>query len=139
MASAPQRKPSIDTCNACGKLFPRTTMRLCGACRIVEDHRFELVRDYLHEHDGGPLMEIAAMTGVSVGDVRRFVDRGRLTLVELGSAGCTCDDSGVRCRYCRGKLSLEFRELEESMRAEGGDDDLERTSYVRRIRRLGTD
>jgi hypothetical protein len=148
----PAPKPTIDTCNACGKLFPRTSMRLCSQCVHVPEHRFALVRDYLVENDGAPVAEIARATGVSSSDVRRFTEGGRLVEVTSGLDHCTCGGVGERCRHCRAKLSSSFRRVEQEMRAElaergldgrGGasgrpaHDDGGRTSYVRRIRRLG--
>ena len=146
----PEPKPTIDTCNACGKLFPRAAMRLCTQCALVEENRFQLVRDYLVEHDGAALGEIARETGVSSSDVRRFTDGGRLVEITTGLEACTCGGVGERCRFCRSRLSNSFRKMEQSMRAEhaerdqhGGDDrrgagnDHGRTSYVKRIRRLG--
>ncbi len=75
--------------------------------------------------------------------MRRFTDGGRLVEVTGGMDHCTCNGTvGERCRYCRARLSNSFRKMEETMRAEssdrdGGTDEHGRTSYVRRIRRLG--
>jgi hypothetical protein len=150
--AVPAPKPSIDTCNACGKLFPRTAVRLCTQCVLVEENRFKLVRDYLVDNDGAPLAEIARETGVSTADVRRFTDGGRLVEITSGMDSCTCGGVGTRCRYCRSKLTNSFRQLEETMKREHSDrgddprhgrgmarDDADggRTSYVRRIRRIG--
>ena len=119
-------------------------MRLCTQCSLVEQNRFTLVRDYLIDHDGAPMAEIARETGVSTADVRRFCDGGRLIEVTSGMESCTCGGVGERCRYCRSRLSSSFRELEQSMRSEYGDgsgaaadDDTGRAHYVRRIRRVG--
>lgn len=136
----PAPKPTIDTCNACGKLFPRTSMRLCTQCSLVEQNRFALVRDYLVDHDGAPMAEIARETGVPTADVRRFCDGGRLIEVTSGMDSCTCGGVGERCRYCRSRLSNSFRQLEQTMRSEHAgdrDDEPGRAHYVRRIRRVG--
>lgn len=141
----PAHKPSIDTCNACGKLFPRTSVRLCAQCSIVEENRFELVRGYLIDNDGAPLGEVARETGVSMGDVRRFADGGRLIEITSGMNHCTCGGVGDRCRFCRAQLSNSFREMEATMRREQADPPARdrpssgdgRTRYVRRRRRLG--
>lgn len=134
----PAPKPSIDTCNACGKLFPRVTMRLCTQCAVIEQNRFALVRDYLLENDGAPMGEIARETGVSTSDVRSFCDGGRLIEVTAGLDSCSCQGVGERCRYCRSRLGNSLREMEQSMRSEHTKrDEPGRTSYVRRIRRLG--
>lgn len=137
----PAPKPSIDTCNACGKLFPRIAVRLCGQCAGVEENRFRLVRDYLLDNDGAPLGEVARETGVALSDVRRFSEGGRLIEISSGLEGCTCAGVGERCRACRQRLSGSFRQLEQDMRRDSdgteSPDGLGRTSYVRRIRRLG--
>lgn len=154
--AAPAHKPSIDTCNACGKLFPRVSMRLCTQCSLVEENRFQLVREYLVENDGAALGEIARETGVSSSDVRRFTEGGRLIEITSGMSQCTCGGVGERCRYCRSRLSSSFRQMEATMKQEaaergnggtrgrggrssgsGSSDEHGRTSYVKRIRRLG--
>lgn len=113
------RKPAIDTCNACGKLFPRIAMRLCAGCSLGEQNRFDLVRDFLDEHGGGSVTDIAQTTGVSAADVRRFLEGGRLVAIN-GSAGgvCTCTGSGERCQSCRTELGSNLRELHDTMSRE---------------------
>lgn len=144
----PAPKPNIDTCAACGKLFPRLAIRLCSACVLVEANRFELVREFLDEHGGGSIGDIAAATGVRVGDVRAFLDGGRLVhRADQRTDDCTCGGIGERCRPCRARLAGSFRGLEQAMRSDlaadappsgGSATDLGgRTSYVRRVRRLG--
>jgi hypothetical protein len=133
-------KPTIDTCNACGKLFPRTRLRLCTHCAPVEEHRFQLVREFLDAHEGAAVGEVSQLTGVSAADVRHFLERGRL--VSLSAAlTCVCDGSGERCRYCRNQLSTSLRDMQQTMQRDqeartDGDGADSRTSYVRRIRRL---
>lgn len=136
----PAPRPSIDTCNACGKLFPRVAMRLCTQCALITDHRFELVSEYLRDNQGAAVGDIAGETGVSASDVRRFMDSGRLVAVE---GVCTCGGIGERCKTCRSSLTNSFREMEQRMQrdqkpAESGpvDQGSERTTYVRRMRRV---
>lgn len=137
----PALQPNIDKCNACGKLFPRVSIRLCNKCALVEEHRFELVRQFLQEHEGAVVGEVSQATGVSASDVQYFMDRGRLIALENV---CTCGGIGERCRFCRSKLSSGLRDLQKAMQEDGarhaqGSDDqhAERAHYVRRIRRIG--
>lgn len=142
---SPAPQPTIDTCNACGKLFPRVSLQLCQACSRIEEHRFDLVRSYLRDHDGASLAQIARDTGLSLADVRHLSGGGRLVEVTSGLDRCTCDDSGTRCRHCRARLASAFRDMEQTMQreqdersaAEPSRGDHERTNYVRRIRRIG--
>jgi hypothetical protein len=137
---APAHQPNIDKCNACGKLFPRVSIRLCTKCAIVEEHRFELVKEFLQEHEGAAVGEVSRATGVSASDVQYFMERGRLISLENV---CTCGGIGERCRFCRSKLSNGFKEMQAAMLREqasrkvGEPDAPERTTYVRRIRRVG--
>lgn len=113
------RKPAIDTCNACGKLFPRVSMRLCTACSLAEHHRFELVRDYLDESGSVSLAMITEATGVSLADVRKFLEGGRLITVDGGAPGvCTCGGAGDRCDACRKKMASTFKGVHEEMSRE---------------------
>lgn len=140
--SHPAPKPEIDTCNACGKLFPRAAMRLCSGCSIVEENRFQLVRDFLAANDGAAVAEISRATWVSSPDVRRFLESGRLIDITASATRCTCNGMGERCRFCRSQLAGPFREMTKKMSLEqrgGGSagEDGGRTSYVRRMNRLG--
>jgi hypothetical protein len=139
----PADKPTIDTCHACGKLFPRTRLQLCSTCSPVEEHRFQLVREFLDANEGAAVGEVSQRTGVSTADVRHFVEGGRLVSLSVG-ATCTCGGTGERCRFCRRQLATSFRDMEATMRREQADgaappgaDEPGRTSYVRRVRRLG--
>lgn len=136
----PALQPNIDKCNACGKLFPRVSIRLCTKCAVVEEHRFELVREFLKEHEGAVVGEVSQATGVSASDVQHFMERGRLIALENV---CTCGGIGERCRFCRSKLSSGLRDLQKAMQEEhlrhapASSEQTERTHYVRRIRRVG--
>src|SRR5690606_18470810 len=120
IVAAPAHRPDIDTCNACGKLFPRVRMRLCSACAMVEDNRFQLVRAYLDENDGATVPQIARETGVSVANVRAFQERGQLVEVAPGLDGgeCTCGGVGERCTRCRMELAKKLRSMQDAMAAD---------------------
>ncbi|MCW2950066.1 MAG: flagellar protein [Thermoleophilia bacterium] len=134
--------PKIDTCSACGKLFPRSAMRLCSACTLVEENRFQLVREFLDANQGAAVTEISRATFVSAHDVRRFMESGRLVDVTGNATQCTCQGRGERCRFCRSQLAGTFQAMEQKMARERGSEresgsESGRTSYVRRMNRLG--
>jgi len=135
--ATPSPEPKIDVCNACGKLIPRAAMRLCTSCGLIEENRFQLVRDFLMDHDGAPVADISRLTGVSTVDVRRFMEGGRIVQVGGGISTCTCGGVGTRCRYCRSQLTQTFKQMEATMHdeQEAARIEAERTSSVRRERR----
>src|SRR5690606_15423554 len=99
--------------------FPRVAMRLCAQCGLIDENRFALVREYLLENDGAPVMEIASATGVPGSDVRAFMEGGRLIeVVENIDEICTCDGIGQRCRYCRNQLAHSFKNMQQEMTKE---------------------
>ena len=122
-------------------------MRLCTACSLKDEHRFELVREYIQDHDGASVIEIARGTGISGSDVRKFLDGGRLIEMNAGAGSCTCGGVGTRCKFCRSQLSGKFREMEATMSREHAERPSEQrraeqqrgASYVRRIRRINED
>lgn len=114
-------------------------MKLCSACAVIDENRFQLVRDFLTANDGAAVSEISRATWVSTPDVRRFLESGRLIDITASATRCTCGGMGERCRFCRSQLAGPFREMQKKMvREQEGDRGAgERTSYVRRMNRLG--
>lgn len=140
----PDLKPNIDKCHACGKLFPRLYVALCGTCVLVDDNRFALVRDYLREQEGTAIAAIADGTGLSRGDIARFQSEGRLVSTEHGFSAaaheCACEPgSSARCVHCRRQLATRLRNYTESATGPAAESTPpsteERTRYVRRIHR----
>ncbi len=143
------RKPEISTCKACGKLFPKVYVPLCGTCVEVEDNRFNLIRDYLGINKGASVPEISDATGLSRGDILRFQSDGRLSTVERGleDGECTCAKGIGRCDYCRKQLARDIQEQvdnprrtlvyqERPKRDNDGSDEKKRVTYVRRQNRI---
>lgn len=145
------RKPEISTCKACGKLFPKVYVPLCGACVENEDNRFKLIRDYLGINKGASVPEISDATGLSRGDILRFQSDGRLSTVERGleDGECTCASGNGRCDYCRTQLARDLKAqvdnpaarrtlvYQERPKSESNDDDgKKRVTYVRRQNRI---
>jgi hypothetical protein len=150
----PAAQPQLDVCSGCGKLYARSYIALCQACALDPDKRFQLVRDYLRDHRGGSIGQVADATGVSRGDISRFYAEGRLVGVDPGmtdnATTCTCQGTNS-CAYCRRKLASKFGDMASKMREESGgidpvpgglrsarsddDDDDGRVRYVRRSHR----
>lgn len=139
-------KPSIDVCAGCGKLYPRVNIKICPHCAVSENKRFDLVRDHLVDNAGAGIREIAEATGLSRGDVAKFLSQGRLVEVDASGApntasSCTCDSSGTRCTFCRLKLARTFQEHATGGPAQSPllgdliDPPAPRVQYVRRLRR----
>jgi len=134
-SSAPN--PSIDTCAACGKLFPRLQARLCLHCLQGQANRFELVRQYLAGNQGATIPEIALGTGLTRGDVVGFMAEGRLVSRAAGQSRCTCAGDGQRCAHCKRDLARKMNEVDQERRpsAAPAAEELPPVRYVRRTRR----
>jgi hypothetical protein len=138
----------MDICSACGKLFLRAYVPLCGSCVVNESNRFDLVREFLRDNPGASLSEMAEGTGLSRGEVARYHAEGRLVEVdparEPSPLECSCTP-GKRCLHCRHQLARSFDSMKSTFdpnhsrirfpapRSASADDD--RTRYVRRRHR----
>lgn len=71
--------PRLRQCAGCAGILPAGQgPRLCPACLPDPEMRFRLLRDYLRDHQGASVMQVARDTGLSASDVTRFIDSGRL-------------------------------------------------------------
>ncbi|AGB41285.1 hypothetical protein Halha_1340 [Halobacteroides halobius DSM 5150] len=70
---------SLQKCSKCGTVFinQHTDRELCSDCFTKERDNFRKVRDYLWDHTGATVEEIAQETGVKEKIIRRFIREGR--------------------------------------------------------------
>lgn len=87
----PEREQHLDVCQGCGDMFVRESLQLCQTCATNEQRRFSLVREYLREHRGKSVGEIAAATGLPRGEVGKYIMQGRLIEIDPES-GRRLDD-----------------------------------------------
>ncbi len=67
---------NLKNCSQCGKLFVSTGGVMCSECLEVDKKDAALVTDYIREHPGLMILEVAARTGISERKIRRYLKDG---------------------------------------------------------------
>ncbi|NLN46562.1 MAG: MerR family transcriptional regulator [Clostridiaceae bacterium] len=109
----------IQACQRCSKLFRRVRSPFCSACLDLIEEEFVVIRDYLTEHRGAGIGQVADQTGVPEKTILYLVREGRLSFGTLGEA-FQCERCGALiqegrfCDRCVGALRKEFLSSENT-------------------------
>ncbi|MDI3257726.1 MAG: hypothetical protein QJR01_08410 [Kyrpidia sp.] len=102
-------------CKRCGRIYRRIAGELvCPACRREEEELYQKVRDYVAEHRGATIMEVAEATGVDADLVLQFLREGRLAVVSGENMRYPCERCGREittgrfCERCTAELARAF-------------------------------
>ncbi len=69
----------LRNCPVCNNLFSYFgTSSLCPGCTDTADKQFSMIRDYIYDHPGSKMIEVARATGVKEDVILRFLREGRL-------------------------------------------------------------
>jgi hypothetical protein len=68
------------TCKRCGKMFVSNDLtKICMDCKEVDRKSFYIVKEYLYGHSGATIGEVNRDTGVSVADIERMIEDGKIS------------------------------------------------------------
>lgn len=73
---------AVERCRECGGLFAFLPRGICVGCLDAREAAFVRVRDWLYEHRGATVAELAEATGVDSSLIAEFIRDGRLRYVE---------------------------------------------------------
>lgn len=104
----------LRNCLRCGKLFrPVGGRRICSDCVESDRQEFQTVKEYLKNHPGAPIFEIAEATGVPLSKIREYVRDGRLVVGDeepLTCERCKVEiDRGRFCASCAAAIARSLR------------------------------
>ncbi|HTB33348.1 MAG TPA: hypothetical protein VK842_00660 [bacterium] len=71
-------------CDQCGRAIVLSKFTLCYECRHQEKLDADQALDYLKEHRGASLAEVAAATGVDAQLILRLIRGGRMEVMAKG-------------------------------------------------------
>jgi hypothetical protein len=77
--AAPSSKTGV--CEKCGRVIVLSKFTLCYECRHQEKLDADQALDYLKEHRGASLAEVAMATGVDVQLILRLIRGGRMEVM----------------------------------------------------------
>lgn len=67
---------NLKNCSECGKLFVSTSSAVCSECLEADKKDVALITNYIREHPGLMIIEVAERTGISERKIRRYLKEG---------------------------------------------------------------
>ncbi len=93
-------------CRRCSKIFDNQGVlgsNICEECKIIEEQRFQQVRQIVKEKPGISLNEVSILTGVTPRKIMAYVKEERLEYTGESQAVLYCEECGEQIktgRYC---------------------------------------
>ncbi len=117
-------------CRRCGKIFNYVVgMPICPACKEAMEAKFQEVTEYIREHKGVGIREVAEACDVDPQQIRQWLRDDRLEMTEdsaimLNCEGCgTPIRSGRFCDKCKTQMLTGLKQVSNSLKTGQGSDD----------------
>lgn len=114
---------NIKNCRACGRIFNYVAGSvICPACREGLEAKFQEVKEYVREHKGAGIVEVAEACNVEASQIRQWLREERLEVTEDSAMFLNCESCGapIRCgRFCdkcKASMKKDFRNIMDSQR-----------------------
>ena len=95
---------NVRNCRKCGKLFNYVSgMAICPACKEESEKKFTEVKEYIREHRGASVNEVARECDVEESQIKQWVREERLEFSTGEGIGIVCEICGIPIpmgRYC---------------------------------------
>lgn len=95
---------NVRNCRKCGRVFNYIAgQTICLSCRDKLEGKFKEVKEYVSEHRGCGINEVAEECDVDTGQIRQWIREERLEFTEDSMIGLACEICGASIRtgrYC---------------------------------------
>ena len=95
---------NVRNCRRCGNIFNYVTGQpICPKCREEIEETFQKVKEYINDHGGASVREVAEECEVDENQIRQWVREERLVFSEPTAAGIVCEGCGAPIatgRFC---------------------------------------
>ena len=81
----------VEQCKSCGKIFDFLARGVCRDCLDTAESEYERVRDWLRDHPGTAIPEVAEATEVSEAQIVQWMQEGRLE--KHGASGLSTEEA----------------------------------------------
>ena len=109
---------NVRSCRKCGRLFNYISgYQICPACREALEVKFQEVKEYVREHRGVGINEVAEACDVDPNMIRQWLREDRLELAEDSGIMLACEScgglirSGRYCDKCKSNLVNGFNSV----------------------------
>ena len=110
---------NVTNCPKCGRLMQKGIRTVCPNCHQEIEAQYEKCLKYLRENRRCSLGELSEATGVSTGQITKFIREGRISIAELVNMSYECEVCGASireghlCEACRSRLVKDVRNMRE--------------------------
>ncbi len=108
----------VRTCRKCKKIFNYLSGPvICPSCKDQMEKDFQKVKEYIREHRGATMQEVAEVCEVDISQIRQWLRDDRLELTEDSAIFLTCEGcgapirSGRYCDACRNSVANGFQDI----------------------------
>ena len=102
-------------CKKCGRVFgSEFGEQHCSKCRGNTDEDFRKVKDYLYDHPGATVQEVAEETNVDEKLIIKFLKQEKIEIIEDENSVLNCERCGVSiktgrlCDKCKNEFKKEL-------------------------------
>lgn len=126
---------NVRNCRKCGRLFNYISgYQLCPKCREGLETKFQEVKEYIREHRGAGINEVAEACEVETSMIHQWLREERLELTEDSGIMLACEGcgalirSGKYCDKCRYNLATGFNSVLQGKKPAEPDNRQQRSS-----------
>lgn len=101
----------VRNCKDCGKLFNYIGgAPLCQTCLKKLDDKFAQVKEYVYDHPGAGIQEVAEENEVTSGQIQKWIREEKLAFSDDSPIGIACESCGTTiktgrfCKKCKDKM-----------------------------------
>lgn len=109
---------NIKNCRVCGRIFNYIAGAvICPACRESQEAKFQEVKEYVREHKGAGIAEVAEACDVEPAQIRQWLREERLEVTEDSAVFLNCEFCGAPircgrfCEKCKGSMKKELQSV----------------------------
>ena len=106
---------NVRNCRNCGRLFNYISgIVICPACKESLEAKFQEVKEYIREHKGAGIQEVAEACDVETAQIRQWLREERLEVTENSALFLNCEScgtpirSGRYCAKCKTELTRDL-------------------------------
>ena len=106
---------NVRNCRNCGRLFNYISgIVICPACKESLEAKFQELKEYIREHKGAGIQEVAEACDVETAHIRQWLREERLEVTENSALFLNCEScgtpirSGRYCDKCKTELTRDL-------------------------------
>ena len=121
---------NVRNCRKCGRIFNYVVGPImCPACREAQEAVFQNVKNYVEEHRGANISEVAAECNVEPSQINQWIREDRLQFAEDSPIRIACESCGTMIRsgkYCDKCKANMTNTLNSAYKKPGSNDQISR-------------